>query len=246
MKQAHGLLLLVLMGLTLTPVNCPAGEWGLGVGVAAYRPPQQGTDTKVVGLPFPQYEGERLSLGFGSIGYSLTSSDRFRIALEGQLRFDGYDPDESAALAGMKPRDLTLDAGFSMTFSEAWGVASLKILGDALGVHEGYEISASYQYPIQLERWTVVPSIGANWPSAELVDYYYGVRTAEAAAGRPTYSGKSVVNTSVGVNVMYKIAQHWQVIGGAEYVHLGDGITDSPIIERDHEATVFSAIVYIF
>ena len=246
MKQIHGLLALALIGLTLIPVDCRAGEWGLGVGVAARKPPQQGAENEVVGMPFPQYEGERLSLTFGSVGYSLTNSDRFRIALEGQLRFDGYDPDASTALAGMEERDVTLDAGFSITTGGSWGIASLKILGDALGVHEGYEISASYAYPMQLKRWTIVPSIGLKLPSSELVDYYYGVEIEEVTDGRPVYSGRSVVNTSVGVNVVYKIADHWQVIGGAEYVRLGDGITDSPIIERDYDTGVYSALVYLF
>ena len=169
-------------------------------------------------------------------------------AESGTERIRTSDPclsDDSAALTGMKDRDVTLDAGFSITIGNAWGIASLNIVGDALGIHKGYEVSASYQYTIQLKSWIIVPSIGVNLPSAELVDYY-GVRAAEAATGRPSYSGKSVVNTSIAVNVMYKIADHWQVIGGAEYVRLGDGITDSPIIERNHEATVFSALMYRF
>jgi outer membrane protein len=246
MKQAYGLLILVPMSLTLIPADCLAGEWGLGIGVAAQRQPQQGTDTQLFVLPFPSYEGERLSLGFGSISYSLSGSDRFRVALEGQVRFDGYDPDDSASLAGMAQRDPTLDVGISITTGEAWGIASLKVVGDALGIHEGYEVSATYEYPVGLEHWTVVPSIGVNWRSANLVDYYYGVRSTEAAAGRPIYSGKSVVNTSVGVTVARKIAEQWQLVGGAEYVGLGDGIKDSPIIDKNYEATAFSALVYRF
>ncbi len=246
MKHAHGLMALALMGLTLIPVDCRAGEWGLGIGVAAQRPPQQGTDTQVVALPFPSYEGERISLGFGTIGYSLTSSERFRFALEGQLRFDGYDPDASLALAGLEERDLTFDAGFSFTASDDWGIATFKVMGDALGVHKGYEISAVYQYPMQFKRWTLIPSIGLNSPSAELVEYYYGVKSTEVTDSRPAYSGKSVVNATVGLNAMYKLADHWEIIGGAEYTRLGDGITDSPIIERDNEVIAYSALVYRF
>lgn len=246
MKHTQGLLLLALLALTLIPVDCPAGEWGLGVGVAARKPPQLGADTEVVAMPFPFYEGERLHASFGTVSYALATSDRVSFALEGQLRFDGYDPDESAALSGMKERDVTLDAGFSLSTSHDWGIASLKVMGDALGVHKGYEISASYQYPIQHNALTIVPSLSVDVPSAELVDYYYGVRTAEAITDRQAYTGKSVVNVSVGVTMMYQVADHWQLIGGAEYVRLGDGITDSPIIENDHEATVFSALVYRF
>jgi outer membrane protein len=246
MRHLYGLLVLTLMGLTLISADCRAGEWGLGLGVAVQRPPQKGTDTQVVALPFPSYEGDRLSLNFGSIAYSLTNSERFRFAVEGQLRFDGYDPDASEALAGLEERDLTLDAGFSFTASDAWGIATFKVMGDALGVHEGYEISASYQYPMQFKRWTLVPSIGLNLPSAELVEYYYGVKPNEATDDRPAYSGKSVVNATVGLNAMYKLASHWEIIGGAEYTLLGDGITDSPIIAEDSEVIAYSALVYRF
>jgi outer membrane protein len=246
MKQAHGLLVLALMGLALIFSDCRAGEWGLGIGVAAQRPPQQGTDTQVVALPFPSYEGERLSLGFGTIGYALTSSERFRFAVEGQLRFDGYDPDESQALAGLEERDVTLDAGFSLTAMDEWGIASFKVMADALGVHKGYEISALYQYPMQFKRWTLIPSIGLNLPSAELVEYYYGVKPTEVKDGRPAYSGKSVVNATVGLNAMYALASNWEIIGGAEYTRLGDGITNSPIIAQDSEVIAYTALVYRF
>lgn len=239
-------LFLTLMGFAVHPVTASAGEWGLGIGVAAQRPPQQGTDTQVVVLPFPSYQGERLSLGFGSVGYALTKSDRFRIAAEGQLRFDGYDPDDSEALSGLEQRDLTLDAGFSITSNNEWGIASLKVMGDALGVHDGYEISASYQYPLQFERWTIVPSIAANWPSDELVEYFYGVTLAEATADRPAYNGKSVLNVSAGLNLLYQLTDNWEVIGGGEVTRLGDGITDSPIINREHEVIAYTAIVYRF
>lgn len=246
MKRAPGLLLLVLLALNLIPVESPAGEWGLGIGVAAYQPPQQGVDSEVVGGPFPYFEGERLSLGFGSIGYALTNADRFRFSLEGQMRFDGYDPDASPALAGMGQREPTFDAGFSVASGGPWGIATLQVLGDALGVHKGYEISGSYQYPIQFNRWTVVPSISVNWLSAELVDYYYGVRSAEAVDGRAAYAGNPVVNTTVGLNVTYKLTNRWHAVGGAEYVNLGDSIESSPIIAKDHEASVFTALVYRF
>lgn len=246
MNKLNGLLVLVLTCLFLFPVDGHAGEWGLGLGVAAQRPPQQGTDTQVVVLPFPSYEGERLSLDFGSVSYALSNSKRFRIAAEGQLRFDGYDPNESAALAGLEERDLTLDVGFSLTTGGEWGIASFKVLGDALGVYEGYEISASYLYPMQFKRLTVIPSLGVKMPSDELVEYYYGVRISEETADRSAYSGRSTVNLAASINLMYELPSNWEILGGAEYTRLGSGITASPIIERDSEVIVYSAIVYNF
>jgi outer membrane protein len=246
MKQARGLPILVLMALILISVDCSAGEWGLGAGVAAQRPPQEGTDTQVVFWPFPSYEGERLSLGFGYGSYVLSSSERVRVAVEGQVRFPGYDPDSSAALDGLKRQDLTLDLGFSLTVSDEWGIATFKLMADTLGVHEGYEISAFYQFPIQLHRLTVVPAIGLKLPSDDLVEYYYGVEPTETAAGRPAYSGNSTLNATVRLDLMYELSSDWEIIGGAEYTRLGDGITDSPIIARSNEVIMYTAIVYHF
>ena len=246
MKKSFAIALLALMGLTLVATDARAGEWGLGVGVAAQQPPQVGTSTETVVLPFPSYQGERLSLDFGSVGYALVNTDRVRFAVEGQLRFDGYDPAESTELSGLRERDVTLDAGFSIATGDKWGIASFQVMADALGIHKGYEMSASYQYPIQLGRWTLVPGITAKWPSEELVEYYYGVRLDEATPDRPAYSGRAVFNASAALNASYTLTDSWELIGGAEYTRLGDGITDSPIIEKDHEVIMYSAIVYRF
>ena len=246
MKQARNLPMVALVSLILISADCRAGEWGLGAGVAAQRPPQEGTDTEVVFWPFPSYEGERLSLGFGYGSFALLSSQRFRVAAEGQLRFPGYDPDSSAALDGLKRRDLTLDLGFSFMASGEWGIATFKLLGDTLRVQEGYEISALYQYPIQFNRLAIVPAIGIELPSDELVRYYYGVEPTETADGRPAYSGKSTLNTTARLDLMYELSSEWEIIGGAEYTHLGEGITDSPIIARSNEVVIYSAIIYHF
>ncbi len=245
LKINHRILGLAIL-LALAPGLLQAGEWGLGIGVAAQRPPQEGTDDQVVILPFPSYQGDRLRLDFGSVGFALTTSEKFRVELEGALRFDGYDPDDSDALTGLARRDLTFDAGASVTTAGAWGSVGLQFMVDALGVHEGYELSATYQYPIQWNRLSIVPFVSAKWASAELVEYYYGVRLEETTLDRPEYSGDAVLNLALGMNLGFALASNWELIGGFEYTRLGTEITDSPIIARDHEVIMYSAIVYRF
>lgn len=246
MKRAHGLPVCLLLISFLVPLQTHAGQWGLGLGVASQGQPQRGSESQVFVLPFPSYQGERLSLDFGNVRYALSRSDRFRFAVEGQIRFDGYDPTESPALAGLEERDATLDAGFSLTSTRAWGVASLKAVGDVLGVHEGFEVSASYEYPMQLGSWVVSPSIGVSWLSEELVDYYYGVRTSEAMPDRPAYFGDSAINASAGVNAVYRLGTNWDLLAGMQYVRFSGEITDSPIIADDHQIVTYSAMVYRF
>jgi len=232
--------------LSAATASVMAGEWGMGIGVASQQTPQVGTDPQVFLVPFPSYRGERLNLDFGSASYALARTETFSLSLEGQLRFDGYDPDDSEELRGLNERDVSFDAGIGLAFTQDWGVLSLKLLGDTLGVHEGYELSARYEYPVVRGRLTIVPSVGLTMPSDALVEYYYGVRPAESTARRAAYQGESVVNPTLGATFLYQLSDSWQLIGGGETTFLGDGIADSPIIERDYEVTVFSAIVYTF
>ena len=246
MKTARWMSAWILLAMALLPVESMAGEWGLGLGVVSQRPPQAGADSEVFVIPFPSYEGERLSASLGNVNWALHSSERFRVAVEGQVRFDGYDPDSSTGLAGMEERDATVDVGFSFTARGSWGVARLQAVGDVFGVHEGYEISTGYEHPFQAGRWVFLPSLTVSFLSEDLVDYYYGVRLDESMPGRPAYAGASTINTKVGLTVAYSVSQHWSLVAGGEYVRLGREITDSPIIARDHQLLTYTAVEYRF
>ncbi|MDH3274709.1 MAG: MipA/OmpV family protein [Gammaproteobacteria bacterium] len=246
MKTIYRPLLVVIAATILVPSVVQAGEWGIGVGVVRHGPAQQGADAAITGGPFPFYEGERLSLGFGAISYAFADVSGMRLALEGQPRFEGFDPTKSDALVGMHKRNPAFDIGFSLSSDGVWGQAQLRAVADITGTHDGYEVSASYQYPLQSGRWTLVPSTGLNWRSKKLVDYYYGVREDESRAGRPSYVGRSGLSATVGLAADYRLTEHWNVVAGADLTYLGDSIQDSPIIEKNHETSLFTALVYRF
>ena len=71
MKQTLAVTVVAVAGFAVVPNVCSAGEWGLGLGVAAQEQPQAGGDTQVVVLPFPSYEGERLSVRFDEPRYGV-------------------------------------------------------------------------------------------------------------------------------------------------------------------------------
>ncbi len=246
MKTIHRPLLTVIAATILVPALAQAGEWGIGVGVVRHGPAQQGADAQVTGGPFPFYQGERFSVSFGSISYDFAEVGGMRLALEGQPRFEGYDPTNTDTLVGMHKRNPTLDIGLSLSSDGLWGLAKFRAVGDVTGTHDGYEFSANYQYPFQAGRWTLVPSTSLNWRSSNLVDYYYGVRADESRAGRPAYVGRSGLSATVGLSIDYRLGEHWNVAAGADLTYLGDGITDSPIIEKNHETSLFTALVYRF
>ena len=68
MKKSFAIALLALMGLTLVATDARAGEWGLGVGVAAQQPPQPGTQdcvSRVAPLLRKRWRGHCGAVRFG-------------------------------------------------------------------------------------------------------------------------------------------------------------------------------------
>lgn len=175
------------------------------------------------------------------------SDDRsVRLGLAVKLR-RGYDPDDVDHLAGMQERDRSVEAGVTARWATRPLVLSAAYYTDVSGTTKGDSASLAFSVPFRLgERWRLSPSISAEWLSAKVVDYYYGVQPSEATATRPAYKGKNSVNLRAGVGARYLLARSWLLFVGASYTHLGVGIADSPIVERSGVAAVHGGVGWRF
>lgn len=223
-----------------------AGDWQLGL-VAQSRetgiPDRQDEQTL---LPAVNYEGDRFSFVGGVLSYTLHQSAGTRISLLGQGRDEGYKAKDSRILAGMQHRKFGFDLGLGAILDAPAGKVHVKLLADITGRNDGLEIDAGYHYPLQAGRWSVEPVLGVSWKSAELVDYYYGVRHSEARPGRSAYRGGAAINPYARMNLAYSLNRNWLLIGGFDITLLDDTVADSPIIDRDYQLGVFGAVLYAF
>jgi len=238
--------LLAVTGLFIQQTDVEAGEWGLGVAGVGYQPPLIGANSENAMLPYIYYEGDRLSVDFQQISYRLIAAENFEFSVLGQLRLQGYDPDNNIALAGMEKREPSIDAGFSATLSKDWGALGIVAVTDIGDVYNGQEVGLFYSFPIPGNRWLLEPVLGVSWLSEDLVDYYYGVSASEARPGRPEYQGHSALNIFTEISLTYELTTHWFAFGGANYAFLDDSIQDNSIIESNHELTSFLGLVYVF
>ena len=88
----------------------------------------------------------------------------------------------------------------------------------------------------------MTPGFGAVWLSDDFVDYYTGVRPGEALPGRPAYRGRSTINRNASLGLSRSAGGRTSVRLGAEVEWLGEGITDSPIVDQDRVVTVFGGV----
>ena len=146
----------------------------------------------------------------------------------------------------MPQRDLAIEAGFGISYSQDWGQVSLQWLRDVSNTFNGDEAWLAYHF--QQFYYGVSFSItGAlSWNSAALADYYFGVTPEEATADLPAYRIGEALNRQLKISLMVDITENWQWVGSAHVNHLDDSITRSPIVEDAKVQTWFSGLRYQF
>ncbi len=212
----------------------------LGAGVIALDRPVADKRTFLVPLVSVSYR-DTFYWRFGQAGVWLLKSDdrsaRVGVALKARR---GYDPDDFDGLAGMDKRRTSAEAGINGMWRTRPVIVTFGYFTDVSGTSHGDSAVLGFSHPFRLsERWSLTPSVGAEWLNRDVVDYYYGVKPSEASANRPAYAGKSSVNLRLAVMAHYKLARAWSLFGGASVTRLGSGITDSPIIIHDNVAALF-------
>ncbi|MCK5828808.1 MAG: MipA/OmpV family protein [Methylococcales bacterium] len=143
-------------------------------------------------------------------------------------------------------RSLAVDGGLELIIADDWGDFQLQVLTDISNTHNGVEVWASYAYPWKYQNLKIIPSIGINWKSSHLLDYYYGIRDSEADLFRPAYKASSGFNSFARLSISYHINDNWGITGVAEYEALSRSIRRSPIVDQEGITTLFIGLMYNF
>jgi outer membrane protein len=220
-----------------TPLNqSRTGDWHGLVGAAVIRLQQPMADTRSFVLPLVAVSyRQTFYWHFGETGVFVLNSDdgRARLAIALKAR-RGYNPADYPNLTGMDERYTSVEGGLHGIWLSHASLISYGVFSDISGRSHGGSAQLSLAHPLHLApRWQLVPSIGAEWLSDKVVDYYYGVKPSEATSTRPVYIGTASTNLRLGLMLNYRLSRDWTLFGGVGYTRLGTGISDSPIVTRD-------------
>jgi outer membrane protein len=92
----------------------------------------------------------------------------------------------------------------------------------------------------------LTPSVGAKWLSADRADYYYGILDEEIARGVRSYRPGSVVIPEVGVDLQYRLADRWLLLGNVKYRALPGKVEDSPLLDSGQSVRMFIGVLRAF
>jgi outer membrane protein len=143
-------------------------------------------------------------------------------------------------------RDYAVELGLEVLFDGEWGQATVRGFHDVSKTHDGFEVSADYSYRWTRGRWSVSPSVGVAYKSAELSDYYWGVHPDDAAPTLIEYQVDEGVNWEAGLRTSYYLTKSTRLAVSANYERLHHSIAMSPIVEQPYVFGYFAGIAWQF
>jgi MipA family protein len=218
---------------------------GSGGAVIAERSPYVGGGTRYDYLPVNIYAGEHVYLHSDRLGLKLDLDGARRVDAFLAHRYEGTPLLRTpAVLAGMALREQGADLGIGYRQRTAWGTFSAELLRNADDSSDGTELRLRWQEAWRRGRTRLWPQVMLAWRDAKLNDYYYGVRTDEAAVSRPAYEAGSGLNLQVGLYASYALSAHWSLLAGVAATRWADTVRDSPITVGGVQAAATLGLLY--
>ncbi len=206
-------------------------RFSAGIAVIDSARPYTDSDNRILVVPALGVEWGDFYLRGVFAGWKAVKAEGFSADVQARVRFTGLDPDESPALAGMEERKGSLDLGLDLSWRSRWVGVKLLTGTDVLGRSNGTEVAAELFTTIPAGPVRVSPFVGASWLDARHVDYYFGVRAEEVTTARPAYEGKATWNGNAGVGLSANVGRVF-IQGVFRYQKLGDGVTESPVVDQ--------------
>jgi outer membrane protein len=143
-------------------------------------------------------------------------------------------------------RDYAVELGFETLFDGEWGAATLRGFHDVSGTHDGFEIGADYDYRFVHGRFSLAPSVGVEYKSRALNDYYWGVHADEASANIVEYHVDAGFGWHAGLRINYYVTKHLRAALSVNYERLQDSVAESPLVEDSHVLGFFGGLAWSF
>jgi len=220
------------------------GYFKLGIGyvfeTGPYRDEQNGLGIFIEGAYqwenglFVELPGvtNKLNPGF-SFGYNFYNTEHWSYDLignqsHGQIEYGFDDGNESIEIK----RDDTFRAGLRATGSYDKNTIQFTITPFSANdeYDDGVYASLWFAKQWQIKNWNLHASVGLQYRSEEILNYYYGVPADIATTSIPAYIAEDGINTTIQFAADYPITEDWVFESYVRHTQLSDSISDSPVI----------------
>ena len=233
--------------LTAIPVARRFNLIGAGVGLL---PEFSGSDDhRVMVLPVVRVAWrDRVFWNMLQAGAWLWDSDdrSVRLGIAVEPRF-GWEARAGSRVEGMQTRDFSLEGGPNVQWRTPAGVFNLNFYQDLGGASNGQTAQVQFiRVLVGAPALRVNASAGLQWFSGGMNDYYFGVRPGESAQGRPAWTARSSTSLQLGINGSWSPGGRGAVLFGLNGSRIGDGASDSPIVETRYQSVLYLGYGWTF
>ncbi|WP_158966387.1 MipA/OmpV family protein [Paraglaciecola sp. L3A3] len=153
---------------------------------------------------------------------------------------------EEISIDSIAKRNWALNGGIRWHYFENNTEWKVSLQNDVSNVHKGQIVSLSYSYKWLLNDTQIKLRLGADWKSANLVDYYYGVDERDNINPQTYYQASSSLEPNLALNIIKPISPDWYLLANMSYKKLPSAMTLSPLVEEDSIEHIFVGAAYRF
>mgnify|MGYP006171954067 CR=1 FL=1 len=138
-------------------------------------------------------------------------------------------------------------AGIEYSYTFNYASLHFQALSDFTSVHGGHEVRAAVIFPWQLgeHKWAV--TLGGNYKSRHILDYYYGISARDTDIETLYFSPTSAgVEGMVRLDWQLPLNDHWSLRAMLQYSELPDVIANSPLVSERGVGSAFFGGIYHF
>ena len=222
--------------------------WRIGAGAIFSPNPYKNSSPTILPIPVIGYQGDRLSVFGPFASYKVFKTKVAQTAIQVFLYPQIFKADQSddQALQKLDNRGYIAMVGINQRINSPYGSLALSANVDVTTRSNGYMATLDYEkrffYIHQRHLWTITPSLGIQYSSYQLTDYYYGISHAESLrSGLKQYSPGGAFSPYLGLALIYSYSQRWSVMLSNRMSRLSNHVVDSPMVsERTIITSVFS------
>jgi outer membrane protein len=235
----------------LEPVDVPNGlpDRIVGdIGVAVYTSNMHiGTEgTQSLVLPYGFFDYKRFFVRIDEVGIKTFELGNGYLELIGKIDLNTYkvkSPLNGASINRSDPIPLGIG-----TYQETPIGGFFANAYHDFGKSRGALYELLYFAEVETFKNVVVyPEFGIERQSSQYANYYYGMNTAEAGAtGYNAYTAPATNNLIAGFMIEIPVVDNWYVNLYGRRKWLGNGINNSPVMNRSFQDNIFAALAYRF
>lgn len=227
--------------------------WGIGFGGIFAPNPYIDSKASQLFIPVISYQGQDFSLYGPYANYRFLRVNNFTTSIQAFLYPETFKNKDTSnpQLSQLNNRNYIVMAGIKQQYDTDYGNISVSGNIDITGQSNGYMLNLNYakrfMFFVPNHLLSLTPSLGLDYSSYHLTDYYYGINQSESiASGLPQYSPGGALSPYIGLSMLYSYKQRWNVMITTRMNRLADEITNSPMVGKRVIFTSVATLTYGF